>query len=459
MNRSVSIVHQLPDFVKSDYPVFVQFLKAYYDWIETEYSAGRIQTLTDIDATTDDFLKYFRKSLDVYGITANKAERLYLKHIKELYNAKGSDQGFSLFFKILYDKLVTTFEPWLQVLIPSDAQWVRTTSIFVEYDTTLADSLIHNQITLTEYAADNITVVNQYNALVQDVRSTSSSTVTELIVTDFFIKSVPSYFVITHVAGLEVTAIDVLDMPTSATVTASDGNFKVGQCFDIDDMTIRVKAVDDLGYVKYVEIVKFSVEWASYLTSSATVTHENGVDQFTVNFDRSYKCVYPGFYETTANTLGDQTYIEDLFYYQKFSYVVDVDLALEEYRDQLQKVLHPIGTRQFGNWRQKTSLTLDSSANSTQNVIVPLKPAGYKLFEPLTMTSTVTTNMTYDRSITDSITIDDNITPALYNKDDKYEQNSVATSDAGYAVVQPATGGYVDDQYWSFGYLEGEQTF
>lgn len=459
MNRSVSIVHQLPDFVKSDYPAFVQFLKAYYDWVENEYSAGRIQTLVDIDNTTDDFLKYFRKSLDIYGITANTTERLYLKHIKELYNAKGSEQGFGLFFKVLYQKMVTTFEPWTQVLIASNAQWVRPISVFIEYDTTLANTLRGNRITLTEYDADNITVLNQYVVVVQDIRHTASSTVTELLVYDFFIKSVPSYFLMTHVADSPVSPINVLDVPTSATVVDSDANFEVNQCFTIDDMVIRIKSVDDLGHVKYVEIDKFSIEWASNNTTSATLTHKNGVDQFTVNFTRAYKCVYPGYYENTANTLGDQTYIEDLYYYQKFSYVVDVELALDEYRDSLQQVLHPIGTRQFGIWRQKTSLTLDPSVSSTQKVIVPLKPAGYKLFDPITTVETVTTNMTYNRTIDDSVVIDDNITVALYNKDDKYEQNSVATSDAGYAVVQPATGGYVDDQYWSFGYLEGEQTF
>ena len=182
-----------------------------------------------------------------------------------------------------------------------------------------------------------------------------------------------------------------------------------------------------------------------------------------INFGRGYKCVYPGYYDQTLNTLGDLDYIEDLYYYQKFSYVVDIDLALEEYREQLQQVLHPTGLQQFANWRQITNLVPEYTTETNTTIIKPIIPDGYKLFDPITFDSSIETQVTYNRNINDNISITSYIEPVLVSAGDKYEDNYILATDSGYATVQPSNGGYVNtqypDEYWQFGYIVGEIAF
>jgi hypothetical protein len=580
MNRAVNIVNQLPDFVKSDYPVFVDFLKTYYEWLENEHSSGRLETITDIDRTAENFLQYFRKSLDIYGVTSKTTIRLYLKHIKELYTAKGSSQAFSLFFKILYQKMCTTFEPWDQVFIPSNAKWVRDVSIFIDrtnYEVTVDNDEIVVSNGLSYVVGDGITLIDNntsYKVFVEDVKYLTD-TVVELKIHDFYIKESSGPIIAYDSVGIPIGK--VISIPTTIDIVLLGTGFTVGQCFNIRDMVIRVKSVDEFGRIKYFEIIKFGIRFNEteelqfsissggiksfnfdpYFvvnTSTNTITtrltsdllehlmafdpytadnygnphglrtgdqviYEKGLDTNTpigglisgniyyaiyvdqdtislaetfedaisnniidlsdvgsgtghkiylnnstiVNFGRGYKCIYPGYYNQTINTLGDLDYIEDLYYYQKFSYVVDTDLALEEYREQLQQVLHPTGLKQFSNWRQVSSLNPSYTSETNTSIIRPIIPDGYKFFDPILINSSIQTEVTYNRNINDNISITSYIEPVLVSAGDKYEDNYISATDSGYATVQPSSGGYVNtqypDEYWQFGYIVGEIAF
>ncbi len=67
----------LPSFVSEKYPLFVDFIKAYYEWSE-EYGnpraeAVRISTYKDIDTTVDEFVQYF-KSEYLFGFDSTVSE-------------------------------------------------------------------------------------------------------------------------------------------------------------------------------------------------------------------------------------------------------------------------------------------------------------------------------------------------------------------------------------------------
>ena len=130
MKQYLSIPFQVPQHVRANYPAYVEFIQAYYKWFEEQYSLGKYSDLVDLDNTIDDFLQYFKKQLDVYGVTAT-TDRTYIRHIKELYTAKGSELGVDFLFKILYNTQSTTFEPWDTVFKPSDAKWISPVSVFV----------------------------------------------------------------------------------------------------------------------------------------------------------------------------------------------------------------------------------------------------------------------------------------------------------------------------------------
>ena len=130
INTSSLIPNQVPDFVRSDYPTFVAFVEAYYEYLDDQ--GIDLGSLRDLDETIDSFIKYFKKELAV-NLPANIQvdERFLLQHIKDQYLAKGSAASFKLLFRLLYNKNVTVSYPGTQMLRASDGKWQQEVSIFV----------------------------------------------------------------------------------------------------------------------------------------------------------------------------------------------------------------------------------------------------------------------------------------------------------------------------------------
>ena len=49
---------QIPEFVKSNYPVFVEFVRAYYKWLEQQNTS--FGDSTEIDVAPETFVKFFK---------------------------------------------------------------------------------------------------------------------------------------------------------------------------------------------------------------------------------------------------------------------------------------------------------------------------------------------------------------------------------------------------------------
>ena len=134
MNLSPIVSKTIPEFVNDDYPLFVQFLKTYYKWLD-ETQITSIEDVVDIDTTLDSFVQYFRKELDVFGIKYQYVdERIYLKHVKQFFLAKGSEAAYWFLFRILFNSDSAILRPWDSVFIPSNAKWVQDITILVRID-------------------------------------------------------------------------------------------------------------------------------------------------------------------------------------------------------------------------------------------------------------------------------------------------------------------------------------
>jgi len=136
INTSSLVPNQLPDFVRSDYPTFIAFVEAYYEYLDNQ--GVDLKSLRDLDTTIDSFVQYFKRELAINlpsEITVD--ERFLLQHIKDQYLAKGSEGSFKLLFRLLYNKNVTVNYPGRQMLRASDGRWQQDVSIFV--NVTLGD--------------------------------------------------------------------------------------------------------------------------------------------------------------------------------------------------------------------------------------------------------------------------------------------------------------------------------
>ena len=121
---------QFPQFYLTEGPNFVLFVKAYYEWLESEgqavNQARNLYDYRDIDNTLTSFLEHFQKKY-LYGIPFNVIvnKRFLLKHILDVYRSKGSINCYKLLFKLIYDQDCEIYLPKIDILKPSDGTWVE----------------------------------------------------------------------------------------------------------------------------------------------------------------------------------------------------------------------------------------------------------------------------------------------------------------------------------------------
>ena len=121
---------QFPQFYLDEGPNFVLFVKAYYEWMESEgqviNQSRSLFDIRDIDNTLTDFLEHFQSKY-LYGIPFNVIvnKRELLKHILDVYRSKGSTQCYKLLFRLIYDQDAEIYLPGTDILKPSDGTWLE----------------------------------------------------------------------------------------------------------------------------------------------------------------------------------------------------------------------------------------------------------------------------------------------------------------------------------------------
>lgn len=429
MNQYLSVTRQVPEFVRAEYPAFIEFLQAYYKWLEDEYSVGKVGDVTDLDNTVDGFLQYFRQQLDVHGITVNTTDTNYLKNIKQLYTSKGTFAGIEFLFKILYNKNSTVLQPWDYVFKPSEGKWNQDTSILAILTTGQVSSIVGNPIVVTDTDGKTYkTYVRNYNQ-----RSTG---IVELFVSRF----TPQSKLVRFATEDGSVVGNILNTTTKAQIQRSGSGFRVGQVFAVDSVTgsgslIKVKSVNADGGITALDIITFGTGYAanfntfisptdavdvasigariqlgafSYPTDdNATAQNERGEiirhdytnianqyvedptyvgetvaeiksqqgvvyenDQYALVLLRvGNLCVYPGYYSTSDNIIGDAIFIQDSTYYQAFSYVTVIEESLDKYGSLLRRVLHPAGTKHFAQFQVNNQFALNIAIDPQLNLI------------------------------------------------------------------------------------------
>lgn len=138
---SLLVNRQVPEFVREEYPLFVSFLEAYYEFLENKQGsenndlitkANELRDIKDIDVSLDNFESNFFNTLatTVPKETAVSKEIL-LKNILPLYLSKGSEKSFQLLFRFLFGQELEIKYPRNDVLRASDGKWVVEKSVKV----------------------------------------------------------------------------------------------------------------------------------------------------------------------------------------------------------------------------------------------------------------------------------------------------------------------------------------
>lgn len=165
---SYFIENQFPQFYRDEGSNFVQFVKAYYEWLEQTdnpvHESRSLLDYRDIDNTLEDFLEHFQRKY-LYGIPFNVIinKRYLLKHILDVYRSKGSIQCIKLLFRLIYNEDADVYIPSTDILRLSDGTWVE--PLYLEVSAGAYDRNVTNLIgkTIIGLSSGTTAVVEKFS--------------------------------------------------------------------------------------------------------------------------------------------------------------------------------------------------------------------------------------------------------------------------------------------------------
>ena len=132
---SLLVNRQVPEYIREEYPLFITFLEAYYEYLENQQSSQSndlikkskdLRNLSDVDESIEDFQDAFFNmyaSIVPQDVAVDKAT--LIKNVLPLYLAKGSENSFKLLFRLLFAKELDVSFPRSEVLRASDGKWLE----------------------------------------------------------------------------------------------------------------------------------------------------------------------------------------------------------------------------------------------------------------------------------------------------------------------------------------------
>lgn len=226
------VAYQFPSFYRDEGQDFITFVTSYYQWMEQSNNVLNVSRslidYSDIDKTLDSFLKFFKnKYVDSLPENIIADKRLVIKHITDLYNAKGTDRGYKLLFRLLFNEDIDIYVPGNYLFKPSDATWFVPTYIEVTSSPYLQD-LIGKKI-YTSSGGGTAVVESVFNKFVNN----KNTNIIYLTSIDGEFKSGEM------VLSYDVPQITMNNAPiifgslSSISITNGGTNFKVGEVLDV----------------------------------------------------------------------------------------------------------------------------------------------------------------------------------------------------------------------------------
>ncbi len=374
------IKQSVPRFILEEYPLFVDFLEAYYEWLD-QYG-NPIEFLKngdryfDIDSTTDEFLKNFKNTY-LYGFPKTFAEnangvideRTLIKNIREFYKIKGNEKSIKLLFKIITGSDTAIEYPRDYVFVLSSGNYRDYYKMYLLKDyTNLSlgfDPFKLKGLQIKQYEGVDTLIGS---ATIEDANEVSvrgkeyfilslSNPVGNFVESDFMptvIEQDKKFFY--HYA---ISNVSELEIVSGGTGYAVGDMFSIGNTHQ-DFIKGFVSNTDERGSVLKVKLFSNPVNYTGTDTVYFETAFGTGAD---LSVTKSIISSQVDEYENTKNLLNKESRIQDSFQYQQFSYVIKSKRSLEEYIEALRTILHPAGFAVF---------------NSLYNNIITSKPTEYK---------------------------------------------------------------------------------
>jgi hypothetical protein len=259
---SLLVNSQLPEFIREEYPQFISFIEAYYQFLENEQvvegntqqndlsvKLKNLRYVSDIDSSLSQFEEqFYNQFLSLLPKNLNVDKAFLIKNILPLYQAKGTEKSFYFLFRLLFGEDVTISYPQNQILRTSDGKWIienilRTnTNLFSEY---ISDGLQNTYYLPYEFDMDEIQIYINNVLLEKEVIIGSS------IIYNYFIRKELQKIIFYNTVPLNSvikivypTQFDVSIFKNRKIVGATSGAFALIE-------TIGIKNFEGLNYFEF----------------------------------------------------------------------------------------------------------------------------------------------------------------------------------------------------------------
>lgn len=262
---------QVPEFVREDYGTFIEFIKAYYEFLDQNYDS-EFTTLRDLDKTLDTFIQYFKNEVahNIPYTVVN--ERFLLSKMKDQYLAKGSEASFKLLFKILFNKEVVVDYPSRQILRASDGKWNQDVSVFVYVNAGSPEDVVGkivDVVTATKILRIQVDK-RQYVEIEVENSVQISENIYELFIDRRFFGNITIGDKLRYSNIFDAT---VLATTSKVEIQRAGKKFKVGELYEVRNgqgagSVLKVTRVNDTGGIEALEFVKYGIGYTTDFTAT-----------------------------------------------------------------------------------------------------------------------------------------------------------------------------------------------
>ena len=341
---SIALERQIPEFIREEHAVFVNFIKAYYAFLD-ETQQRNLEDIRSIENTLDEFIIRFKKELSaIFPTNALQNERFILQRIREFYKTRGSSESFQFLFRILFNKEAEIYYPSKQILRVSDGSWIQEKSLFVKQS---SGNLFHlgGKIITIRTDMKNIQVfcprVVYYRENIYEVFIDRS------YIEDIFIDNI-----VLSEDGLDVGTI--IPCPSKYTIVTSGSGFEIGALYHLPSESgsgslIKITKIGTNGSIKKIQIISFGLDYESVFYAKLSnktrqaFSYYTPITSFTVGSGHP-SGLFPTSSYTTTNPYSDNTtgYM-DIGYINKQDYFA-YDIAYTPTISANQNVFYADGT-------------------------------------------------------------------------------------------------------------------
>lgn len=286
----------IPSYIKRDHPIFVEFVRTYLNWLESEENTLNVSAnflnYHDVDNTIESLVRYFEYEL-IPTLPADMPvdKALLIKNIKSFYTIKGTESSYRFLFRFLFQEDIDFYYPKVDILRASDGKWFEPKSIKIS-KTQITDiySIINKEVVgLTSGAV----------ALIEDAIEyfDRDETIIELTLSNI-ISSFQYEENVQIIIDDTLTAVETI-LPVIGAVTIINGGtgYSVGDSFSVKDATGTIISYGEVALAGSGGISALTIDNGGFLYNGNQTSVENflylPVDYTWNNMDLLNTQLYP----------------------------------------------------------------------------------------------------------------------------------------------------------------------